>query len=302
MGEQERRRAEYTKAKASGKVAKAVPATPFCCRGSNDLHYGHDNIHDDIIGNPSRSAELAAPTRHDNDNDVTIFTDSGPAELLKQVSRVMAAGSCKRIFFELCCGTSSNLAANAPPGSCVIGVTEATDLAKTKSYRVLRDLVKRAAEKKISIFVWASVPCTSGCPWKHVNNNLGRKTGDIKKTNVLIQHAVKLCSLAAGFGGKVCWEWPVRCGLWHDPRVYDMACAIKGKFTSVSTSATGLRFRRSGKDVYIKKRWCIMSNDQNLLDGLQTYTSDPNEGSKTFVECRGRIAKNSADYTEVLAR
>ena len=294
--EQEKRRADFQKAKLSGKVAKAVAAVPLLCRDPGGNSYGYDTKpHDHVDENDDTNATTRL-------NDTMTFTDCAPAQLLKQVSRVIAAKQCDRIFFELCCDASSNLTANVPEGTCAIRVTENTDLTSDKAYRVLRDLVKKAAAKDIPIFVWASVPCTSGCPWKYINSKLGRQTGDAKKTNTLIQHAVKLCKLAAGFGGKVCWEWPVRCDLWHDPRVYDMALTIKGKFVSVSTSAAGLSFRKLGKEVHIKKRWCIMSNDASLVEGLSSLSEDAREGQKSFVECRGRIAKSSANYTRLLAQ
>jgi hypothetical protein len=64
----------------------------------------------------------------------------------------------------------------------------------------------------------------------------------------------------------------------------------------------GLKFKRCGRDVYIKKQWCIMSNDAALREGLSAYTLDENDEGKQFVECRGRIAKNSADYTDEFPR
>ena len=70
------------------------------------------------------------------------------------------------------------------------------DLRSLKTYKVLKDVVKIAAQNELDIVVWISIPCTAGCPWRHINSKKGRITGDIELTSRLIDRCIALSHMA----------------------------------------------------------------------------------------------------------
>ena len=90
--------------------------------------------------------------------------------------------------------------------------------------------------------------------WRHINKALGSKTGDGKLSNILIQHAARICKFASVLGGHYIWEWPERCELWQDKRVRALASAA-GHFALISASAVVWFAIVRNKEVTIKKRW-----------------------------------------------
>ena len=106
--------------------------------------------------------------------------------------------------------------------------------------------------------VWASTPCTSGCPWRHVNNALGRKTRDEELSDILIQHAARICKFVRVLGGHYAWEWPERCELWQDKRIRALASAA-GHFALIFASAVDWFAIVRNKEVTIKKKLKILT-------------------------------------------
>ena len=76
--EQEKRRADFQKAKLSGKVAKAVAAVPLLCRDPGGNSYGYDTKPHDHV---DEDDDTNATTRL---NDTMTFTDCAPAQLLNR--------------------------------------------------------------------------------------------------------------------------------------------------------------------------------------------------------------------------
>ena len=230
-----------------------------------------------------------------------VVTGDTPAELLTNAKRIIKEGGIDHLLVELCCSESSQLAAAVPPGAAAIRVTEKVDLTKDKTVRVIKDIIKKALEQKIRVLTWVAVPCTAGCPWRHINKAKGLATGDAELTDTLTKHCLKLCRCTRKLGGDFCWEWPQRCDLWGDPRVYDLVNESGGKFCMVSSSAVGLSFIHDGRQVYLKKKWCIYSTDPALREAFSEVAQDKHEDSKTFVVCKSRYAKESAHYPEQMA-
>ena len=156
------------------------------------------------------------------------------------------------LLIEFCASHISQLTETVPHRAAAIRITAQLDLTNKKTVRVLRDIITLASSLQIKVVTWASVPCTAGCPWRHVNAALGRANGDAVLTNEFIKHATKLCRMTKRLGGEYGWELPERCDLWTDPRVVDLTNK-SGAFSVIASSAvdwhvnrkSGVSFHRS---------------------------------------------------------
>ena len=93
------------------------------------------------------------------------------------------------------------------------------------------------------------------------------------------------------------WEWPETCDLWKDWRVRALTSS-QGYFVPVSASAVGWAAFQKGKVVTIKKRWRLWTTHPSVAAAFTPYQQDLNASAKTFVQCSGTVAKNSANYPQ----
>ena len=117
-------------------------------------------------------------------------------------------------FKELCASEDYEFTKQAPYRSAALRITGKEDLTLSSIEKAITSIMRISHKKCIKIHVWASTPCTSGCPWRTIYNAVSRKAGDQKLINTLIQHATRLCKLACVLGGPYTWEWPEKCELW----------------------------------------------------------------------------------------
>ena len=96
------------------------------------------------------------------------------------------------------------------------------------------------------------------------------------------------------------WEWPETCDLWKDWRVRALTSS-QGYFVPVSASAVGWTAFQKGKVVTIKKRWRLWTTHPSIAAAFTPYQQDLNASAKTFVQCSGTVAKNSAHYPQKFA-
>ena len=161
--------------------------------------------------------------------------------------------------------------------------------------KAILSVLRVAHARGVKIKVWASTPCTSGCPWRRINKALGRKTGDEKLSNVLIRHAAKICRFARVFCGHYTWELPERCELWQDKRVRALA-SVAGHFALISASAVDWFAVVCNKEVTIKKILKIWITDDRIAKAFYPYHTDSGSDGNTFVECsREKVRRNHVE-------
>ena len=106
-------------------------------------------------------------------------------------------------------------------------------------------------------------------------------------------------------GGKVYWEWPEKNDLWQYNDVQLFIDEWKLKPALIASSAVGMAFNVPGyqDEVYVKKRWKIATNN-NVFVAASQHLADPPENlhEVDFVQCRGKIAKQTAQYTPEFAK
>ena len=103
-----------------------------------------------------------------------IIEGDTPAEVLKHGKHVIIERGIHQMLVELCCSDTSQVVAVVPPRVAALCATEKLDLTSGKTVRVTRDVITRALKGGINVLTWASAPCTVGCPWRHINKNIGQ--------------------------------------------------------------------------------------------------------------------------------
>ena len=121
--------------------------------------------------------------------------------LFKEAKRVMLTLEFRMLLAELCCSPDSVLARSTPSGCICVRSTEREDLTRPGTRRKVHDLLSIAYRVEMEIHVWASTPCTSGCPWSYVNDSLGFTTGDPELSDSPIKACIPLCRHCHRLGG-----------------------------------------------------------------------------------------------------
>ena len=286
---QEARRKAHEELKKQGKSSRyatpALPKLPFI---------GYEL--------PKISAAAARPstTTPAADTSCTIMSDNVD-DLHDQAMYAIKYGA-KELLVEVCCSETSQLSEHLPPGCVAIRVTQANDMTKANTLKVLKNIVHKARKAKVRVSAWISIPCTAGCRWRYVNDSLGIPTGDPQLTEALIRNCTKLAKYCTDRGADFTWEWPSTSELWQDGRVHHLLADAGGGFASVAASAVGQCHTMNDETVWTRKSWLLYTTCPVVQAAFSRYSSDPDADSKTFTWCRGRIAKESAEYPEQFAK
>ena len=93
--------------------------------------------------------------------------------------------------------------------------------------------------------------------------------------------------------------------LWQHNDVQLFIDKWKLKPALIASSAVGMAFNVPGyqDEVYVKKRWKIETNNDVFVAASQHLADPPgNLREVDFVQCRGKIAKQTAQYTPEFAK
>ena len=227
------------------------------------------------------------------------------ADLLKTAKAKIRSGCFSAICIELCCEKDSALSHGVISGVLAIRITADCDLTLKQTRKALHGAVREAYLTGCAVYIWVSTPCTTGSPWQRVNTAVGHNCGDHELSDKLIVAANVLCRHAVRHGGWIFWEWPSTSSLWGRPDIIEFTQQIGASSRDVSTASLGMKFaiKREGSEVecYLKKKWRIFSNHVEFLQLLDSHGQPPDLPDDRFIECRGKVAKDSANYTPELA-
>jgi hypothetical protein len=90
--------------------------------------------------------------------------------------------------------------------------------------------------------------------------------------------------------------------LWKDPRVVALTSRRGWSCVDVASSAVDLHFVIKGVKYYLHKKWRLCSDDGRITQDMSRYSVDPDAGSKSFIQCRGKFAKESSHYPRLMAK
>ena len=177
-----------------------------------------------------------------------------------------------RKIIEFCCSRDSRIGHLRPEQCQVHRLTIDNDLRFNKG---LKEAYRAISNNATPTLVWASIPCTGGCPFVPTNITLAHKYNrpqtiekieghkeDFKKiwrnfTKVANRHIVQ--------GGKIAIEWPRNCSYWKRPEVRNWIKSKQLDFAHFHGCAVGL-LHPNGKPM--QKAWKVASNDDHLVRAL----------------------------------
>eukprot|EP00971_Amphidinium_carterae_P349384 6490992-Amphidinium_carterae.1 len=215
------------------------------------------------------------------------------SELRRKGGLAHLSKSVCRVVVELCCESDSTIGRRAMSGTLVIRVTQDDDLSEPRNVRYL------ATQLKVSVrpvLLWVSVPCTTGCPWLRTVPEVRKKPMHQWKAALdkcLSSNALTLVNCACEHKRSVCWEWPRYSDLWK--------AGVSSELQRLGLEVCdidGCDFKLMAQDTLIKKPWRIMTNNVSLMRGLAGRNCS---GGHEHRQCRGAIAKSSANYTNEFA-
>ena len=174
----------------------------------------------------------------------------------------LMSGQFGRVVFELCCEEDSVLSMNVVGRSLAGRVTEALNLADSRTVTVLHAIMRVAEHMNIDVHFWISIPCTAGCTGQRVNRTKGFKAGQGNFTKGVIRVFLDLATYVRKIDGKVAWERPETNDHWQHNDVQRFIDKWKRKPALIASSAVGMAFNILGyqDEVYVKKRRKITRN------------------------------------------
>ena len=143
--------------------------------------------------------------------------------------------------------------------------------------------------------IFASILCTGGCPWNHMNNRTpeGKRKIDEHVRNMvpLFRNFAQLCLLASATGCYIHMEWPAGCVCWKRKdvvRFIEFHGLVTVKFNGCSVGLTNARGE------LLSKPWRIVTNCRQVVKAFQDLkcTRDHNHAVTS-----GSAAKSSENYT-----
>jgi hypothetical protein len=212
----------------------------------------------------------------------------------------IAVDDCERTLVEICCSTDSVLGRECADskGCRIVRITEKEDFTLPSTLRVVKLQLKR------NVLVWASLPCTGGCPWARVN--LLRLGSTFRER--LENHWTLFRALWANFvcvaeacifhGGFVALEWPRGCSYWRLPEVVSFLEKHLFEEVIVHGCAVGLAsINTASLGKAILKPWRVVSNCPSILRMLDRQCC----GGHEHARCEGVDTKHSEGYTPEFA-
>ena len=202
-----------------------------------------------------------------------------------------------RVMVEFCCSPESKLgqAREASKHCHVVRVTEADDATKSKTIQALvskiHALCDEGGDTSKPLLLFASLPCTGGCPWQRIN--VEKNPELVQSHQELLTRLFKsfqsLCRMIRSRNPCIAFELPKNCEYWS----WDIVKKFIAKYNLVPTLCDGCMLGvRDRNGLPIKKSWQISCTFP--LQRLQAQVCDR---SHSHGESRGPDLKHAEEYT-----
>ena len=209
-----------------------------------------------------------------------------------------------RRLIEFCCSENSVLGQPkfVRTGCRVFRLTIVDDLTTEAGLQAALRAVTSAAPGEY-IHLWASLPCTAGSPWQHLNKKYPSALDKIEKNMdiflKLIVNFEKVAREVVEQGGDVSFEWPTGCALWKHELTQNLINGLSMNKVNMHGCAAGLT---SSKDnVPIKKPWTVASTSPAIIDALNKFQCPGKELHPVHSPCSGAETKRTELYTPDMA-
>ena len=205
-----------------------------------------------------------------------------------------------RVLLEVCCSPESKLGEvtrKAAHGCKVIRITKDDDVLDPQTRKLIarQVLYELRYLPKGRLLVWASLPCTGGTPWIHVNKTIPSAANKVeehqKEFRKLWNALMDLVNSLRSASPYIAIEWPKGCVYWKLDHVVAFCqrhamepVTFDGCMVGV-IDVHGVPIRKPGK---------ICTNLPNLIESLQSLQCD---GNHEHAEGRGESLKRTESYT-----
>ena len=206
-----------------------------------------------------------------------------------------------RVLLEVCCSPESKLGEvtrKAAHGCKVIRITKDDDVLDPQTRKlIVRQVLNelRYLPKGRRLLVWASLPCTGGTPWIHVNKTIPSAANKVeehqKEFRKLWNALVDLVNSLRSASPYIAIEWPKGCVYWK----LDHVVAFCQRHAMEQVTFDGCMI--GVVDVHgvsIRKPWKICTNLPSLIESFESLQCD---GNHEHAEGRGESLKRTESYT-----
>jgi hypothetical protein len=197
---------------------------------------------------------------------------------------------------EFCCGPNSRIGLRTKhsEGCRVIRITEDLDANSHDGFALAAKGCTNARA-----LLYASIPCTGGSSWQHINKDIPSAFKKIRKHRKLFAQLLdtfaKLCQVARECGAFIAIEWPTGCSYWKHADVRKIIVSYGLHAVKFHGCALNVR-AESGPDKgkRLKKPWTIYTDCPHIREIFQTKLC---QRDHEHAECRGATCKKSEDYS-----
>ena len=189
------------------------------------------------------------------------------------------------LVIEFCAPVESSMRASSENLEWVnvLTVSERDDGASQQTMLELKAICALQIRKKAYVFLWASTPCTGGCPYQRLHardpvNRRGRLAQHWRLHRKLWKTFVEL----TGFVHAWAVEWPRSCAYWSWRQTEKFLSSRPYVLHDVPVDGCALDMR--GRDhLLIAKRWRVVTTHPAVAEGIRVYRcSKEHEHSKDF--------------------
>ena len=207
------------------------------------------------------------------------------------------------VLIEYCCSQNSSLCSEkhaTHDGKPVarIRLTEKHDLTKQGGLDYAIRALHHFASCGPRIFLWASVPCTAGCAWQHVNkgqcaNHDANQAYHFRVFHKLYRNFIKLADEVKAMKGKIAWEWPDNNSMWKFPKINQLIRRYNLEPVRFHGCAVGC-VSKEGRPH--KKPWKFVTNIECLRERFKNKKCNHKPGEHEQV--RGSHTKKTGYYPD----
>ena len=225
----------------------------------------------------------------------------------RKASAAPTAGACRttrpeaqfsRLMIEVCCGSTSILGEVAKekyPECEVLRITKNEDLNNVDTRKSILSKAKSHAAVSKPILVWASLPCTGGSTWSHLNLTIeGNRERVLAARKLFTKLWASFVDLSCGLdriGVQYAIEWPKNCVYWSWDRIRKWLKSHELPEVTFDGCRLGLK---ESHGTPVKKPWRIATSCKAIVKAFKNKTC---RGGHSHAKC----LKDSEDYTPKFA-
>ena len=202
-----------------------------------------------------------------------------------------------RTIVEYCCGSNSRLGKRyaASKGCRVIRITQGLNATSIEG----KFLASKGCVSKSGL-LFASIPCTGGCPFNHFNGRTvegaARIRAHVRRMIPLFRNFVELCTIARRCGNFICLEWPAGCSYWNRKDVQRLLETFG--LTVVRFNGCRVKLTDSHGNL-LSKPWKFATDCPGIVRIFERLKC---QGGHAHATTEGKSTKGTEDYTYDMVR